>query len=72
MAEITRGWPPKRRKDQAKNIRKSKAWESSTGPKTAEGKRICAQNALKHGLFTEQGQSLLRSLKAYEEILNRL
>ena len=43
-------WTEEQRQRQAANVRKSKAWTASTGPKTAEGKAKVAQNALKHGL----------------------
>jgi hypothetical protein len=41
------GWTPERRARQAEMIRKWKPWEKSTGPKTAVGKSVVAQNYLK-------------------------
>jgi hypothetical protein len=46
---ITRGWPPKRRREQACRIRQQKPWRFSTGPVTAAGRKIAARNAVKHG-----------------------
>ncbi len=40
-------WTEERRKKQAEAIRRWKPWEKSTGPKTAEGKAVCAMNAVK-------------------------
>jgi hypothetical protein len=45
----TKGWTPERRAAQAERIAKTKPWESSTGPKTAAGKKRSAMNAYKHG-----------------------
>ncbi|GJL84690.1 MAG: hypothetical protein DHS20C02_04650 [Micavibrio sp.] len=72
MTEITRGWPPKRRQKQAKNIRKTKPWKKATGPKTTEGKETMRYNAIKHGLFTPEGQAFRTAIKAQGEILKLL
>ena len=38
-------WTPERRARQAEIIRRTKPWESSTGPKTEVGKAASSQNA---------------------------
>jgi len=55
-------WTPEARARQREIIIKSKPWEKSTGPKTLEGKEIVACNPIKHGLFTPEGETLLRTL----------
>ncbi|MAF98425.1 MAG: hypothetical protein CMH26_07305 [Micavibrio sp.] len=67
-----RPYPEKYKKERAILIRKTKPWEHSTGPKTAEGKAKVSQNGLKHGarskIFTELRAALCaqqRSLKRY-------
>jgi hypothetical protein len=42
-------WTPERRQRQAAAIQKWRPWESSTGPKSAEGKAKTARNAYKGG-----------------------
>jgi len=39
------GWTPERRAKQAVLLRRTRPWEKSTGPKTAEGKAVSSQNA---------------------------
>lgn len=42
-------WTPERRARQAELIRSWLPWEKSTGPRTVEGKAVCARNAWKGG-----------------------
>ena len=42
-------WTPERRVQQAEHARKVKPWLHSTGPRTPEGKAICARNPYKGG-----------------------
>jgi hypothetical protein len=44
------GMNENRRKRQAEIVKITKPWRHSTGPRTPQGKRRVAQNALKHGL----------------------
>lgn len=64
---ITKGWPPKRRKEQAERIRKAKIWQKSTGPKTETGKIRCKYNALKHGRFCAHHKNLRKALRLYRQ-----
>lgn len=60
-----RQWTPEQRKEQGKKIRQWKAWESSTGARTAEGKAISSMNAYKGG-FREQMKELRKLLREQE------
>ncbi|EQD62863.1 hypothetical protein B1A_05002 [mine drainage metagenome] len=42
-------WTPERRAQQAEHARKVKPWLHATGPRTPEGKAICARNPYKGG-----------------------
>ncbi len=42
-------WTPERRKAMSEWMHNHKPWESTTGPKTVEGKRNSAMRGLKHG-----------------------
>ncbi len=42
-------WTPERRAQQAKHARRVKPWLHATGPRTPQGKAICARNAYKGG-----------------------
>ena len=42
-------WTLERKESQRAEIQRWKPWQQSTGPKTAEGKKISAQNAYKGG-----------------------
>jgi len=46
---MTNGWTPERRKRQAELIRRWRPWESSTGPRTEDGKTLVSRNAWKGG-----------------------
>ena len=63
MTTITRGWPPKRRREQARRIRQQKPWHFSTGPRTIAGKRISSQNGMKHGYRSRHYRELCSLLR---------
>lgn len=46
---MSNGWTPERRARQAELIRNWRPWESSTGPRSDEGKARTARNAYKGG-----------------------
>jgi hypothetical protein len=51
------GWTPQRRRRQGAAIHRWKPWQSSTGPKTVEGKARAARNAYRGAM-----RPLLRDL----------
>lgn len=64
------GWNDARRRKQAENIRKTRPWEKTTGPKSAEGKAAVSQNALKTGMHTGDMRELRRLLAAHRRFLD--
>ena len=69
-------WTAERRELQRQVALRSRLWEKSTGPKTAEGKRKVSQNARKHGLRSratiEQQQALNEALRDLRRALAEL
>lgn len=55
---MDRIWTEEDRRKQAEQCRTTQPWAHSTGPKTTEGKRKIAQNALKHGLRSVEARRL--------------
>ncbi|MEM6781141.1 MAG: hypothetical protein AAF569_04705 [Pseudomonadota bacterium] len=72
MMKKTKGWSPKRRAEQAARCRKTKPWERATGPKTEAGKAASAQNATRHGLYTQDYDRLRALLRTQEALLRAL
>lgn len=64
MPDITKGWPEKRRREQAERCRRSRPWDHATGPKTDAGKDAVKHNAQIHGLRGEAGKRLFALLRA--------
>jgi hypothetical protein len=67
--KITKGWPPKRRREYKHRILRAKIWLHSTGPKTAAGKSRASRNALKHGCYSEIWKDVRAALKAQRHFL---
>lgn len=66
MKKKTKGWSEVRRQKQAANIRKTRPWKHSTGPKTEAGKAVSSRNAYKHGLRSETVRELKRVLSLHK------
>ena len=66
-ARSAKGWSPERRARQAEQIRLSKPWCFSTGPKTKAGKIRVAKNAFRHGcrgrIWLERARRIRRAIR---------
>lgn len=65
----TRGWPPKRRREQAKRAHRQKPWKQSTGPRSPEGKAVVANNAYFHGFRSRDMAEIRRLLKRQKALI---
>lgn len=54
---------------QAEKIRSWRPWQSSTGPKTDEGKQTASMNARKHGGYSAEMIALRRMLREHDKML---
>jgi hypothetical protein len=63
LLEVPHGERLERRARQAQAIRRWRAWEDSTGPRTAEGKARSSRNADRGGLWRNE-RALLKALRA--------
>ncbi|MDH5723300.1 MAG: hypothetical protein OEY94_08285 [Alphaproteobacteria bacterium] len=68
----TNGWTEERRKRQSEAIRQWQPWKNSTGPKSDEGKTKIADNALKHGMRSREGEELSHILNQQKMFLAML
>lgn len=66
---MTKGWTEERRRKQAENIRKTKPWEKSTGPRSAAGKKRCSMNAYKEGYHSGHWKAVRQALLLNREFL---
>ncbi len=69
-------WTDEQKQKQREAIKRWQPWSLSTGPRSAEGKKICSRNALKHGYRSAGARKLYalmtkhrRWLKAVEAVL---
>lgn len=62
-------WTSARKEKQRAQIQQWKPWQQSTGPRTAEGKKISAQNAYKGGQRQKlrEIRGLLAELDAFDK-----
>ena len=68
---MVNGWTPQRRARQAKLIQHWRPWQSSTGPKTKQGKAKASRNAYKGGGWLML-RTLRRALRAQERARRRI
>lgn len=66
---MTKGWTEERRQKARERILKNKPWEKSTGPRTKEGKRNSALNAVKHGERSRIWDDYIQKVLAINEIV---
>ena len=69
---MTKGWTEERRRKQAEIIRRTRPWEKSTGPRTAEGKEKTRMNALKTGSRSAHVELLKEGLRLHILFLKRV
>mgnify|MGYP006436710035 CR=1 FL=1 len=69
---MPRIWTDEEREKQAEVARRHRIWEHSTGPKSNGGKAASSQNALKHGLRSQQGKELEQLLDEQADILAKI
>ena len=67
---MSNGWTSDRRSRQSKLIQEWKPWESSTGPRTDEGKAVSKMNALK-GRLRPTVQLLNQAIKGHSAALEQ-
>lgn len=68
---MSSGWTPERRARQAAAIQRWQPWARATGPKTAEGKAIVAQNGRRQGSRRELA-AIRGALRAQGAALRKL
>jgi len=57
-------WPAAKRARMAQIIKRNRPWRFSTGPRTAKGKAITAQNATKHSRRSTRYRAAYRQFSA--------
>lgn len=67
-----RTWTKEQRESQRQKIQQWKPWQSSTGPKSAEGKAASSKNALVHGLRSADVSDIEQVLAEAMAMLERL
>ncbi len=59
-------WTEQMKESQRQRILENKPWSNSTGPKSAKGKSISSQNALKHGKRNQKARALKQLISLYK------
>jgi hypothetical protein len=72
LQQSGKGWPPRRRAQQAANARRTRPWTRSTGPRTAEGKARSSLNALKNGAYARAAKAAKGFLWQQKRFLSAL
>ena len=71
-----RNWTEEQKRQQSQRIQTWKPWESSTGPRTKQGKAIASRNSLKHGMRSQQAivssQEAQEYLKQARELIKQV
>lgn len=65
-------WTDEQKQKQAERIRNQKPWLKSTGPKTIAGKRASAQNAIRHGYYSNDFKMMRLYLKTQKTYIATL
>jgi hypothetical protein len=60
----TNNWNAEQRQRQVQAIHRWRPWESSTGPRTIEGKSAVSKNATKHNTRTQAAQDMQAAVSA--------
>jgi hypothetical protein len=63
------GWTDERRARHSAAIRIWSPWNTSTSPRTAEGKAISRCNALTHGATSRPAKDFMRNFRSYRQFL---
>ncbi len=72
MQRKTRRWTEAQRKERSEQMKARKPWLKSAGPRTAEGKAIVSQNALKSGLYAAEIRGLRKVLAQQKTYIKSL
>ncbi len=66
--QMANGWTPERKQRQSELIKKWRPWESSTGPRTPEGKTRAAMRGYKGGV-RPMSRKIAKALRGQEKAL---
>lgn len=69
---MANGWSLERRQRQAQRIAQWQPWKKSTGPRTAQGKRIASRNATRHGYYARTTLEFCAVLRRHGQWLKAL
>lgn len=63
---------PERIAKQRELMQRTRPWEKSTGPKSADGKARSSRNGVTHGLTTRENLALKKAVRDVEQSLDAL